>query len=120
MSAARADLEASDHSVTVRGVCNNIKLADLANVADGEFVTVAGALRHMQLKRNMAGELWASLTIAEHESTVTVLVFVRTFATIDRESIVPDRLVRVTGRLYRRDDGSLRISASTVTPQPDV
>lgn len=90
------------------------EVADLPHLAAGSRVSVVGALRHLQLKRTVAGNDWAALTIAQGDLTVTALAFPRVFATIRTELLVPDAPVRVTGRVYRTMEGTTHVEASTV------
>lgn len=104
---------------TVRPMYKELPLADLASVSDDELVSMTGALRHGQLKRTVAGEDWAILTLGEGDQTAIVMVLIRVFATVAKDLLVPDTMVRVTGRVYRADDGILRIAASSVESAAD-
>lgn len=66
---------------------------------------VRARVRHLQLKRNGLGELWALLTIHEDGVSQTVLVFARTYASLSWEGLVEGALCDILVEVRFGQDG---------------
>lgn len=78
-------------------------------------LTVAGMVTSVTRKTTKKGDLWAVCHLEDLTGGIAVLCFPRTYTTY-HDVIVPDAVVRVTGRLDRRDDGPTVLVAASLTP----
>ncbi|MBO1756447.1 hypothetical protein [Allobranchiibius sp. CTAmp26] len=93
-----------------------IDLVGVTRLPDRSLVVVRATVRHLQLKRNVMGELWAALSIEDVGFVATVLVFAKTFACLSWDGVeagaVCDLLVQV--RLAQDGTPKLRLDSLSV------
>lgn len=66
---------------------------------------VRATVRHLQLKRNILGDLWAALKIHDNGVSGTVLVFSRTYAGLAREGLIEGALCDLLVEVHFGQDG---------------
>lgn len=78
-------------------------IAAVHDAADGETVAVEGFIRSVVTSTTLAGNRWASLTLANDTDAVEVLVFPPLYKTAG-DYVRDDTWVTVTGRVHRGTD----------------
>ena len=78
-------------------------IADLADVEDGQMVSIGGVVTGLQKKWTRKGDLMAVLVLEDLTDSVETMVFPRTFADYGH-LLEDDRIVIVRGRTDNRDD----------------
>lgn len=79
---------------------------------EGE-VRIAGLITGVDKRVNKAGNPWAIVTVADHDASVEVLFFPKSYMLVQNE-LIEDNAVSVKGRLNERD-GSLSIFGSELS-----
>jgi DNA polymerase-3 subunit alpha len=88
-------------------------LADLGGRRDGDWVTVGGIITHTKRIRTKKGDPMMFATLDDLEGTVELLVFGKVLAAAD-ETLAPDRIVTVRGKVDHRDATSTCVIAQEV------
>jgi DNA polymerase-3 subunit alpha len=78
-------------------------IAELADIEDGQIVTVGGVITGLQRKWTRKGDLMAVLVLEDLTDSVETMVFPRTFADYGH-LLEDDRIVIIRGRVDSRDD----------------
>ena len=78
-------------------------IADLADVEDGQMVSIGGVVTGLQKKWTRKGDLMAVLVLEDLTDSVETMVFPRTFADYGH-LLEDDRIVIIRGRTDNRDD----------------
>lgn len=73
-----------------------------SHVDDGGTVTLAGMLSAVEHKVSKAGNPWVSATLEDLDASVSLVAFGQT-ASLHRDVLANDQVVRVRGRLQERD-----------------
>jgi DNA-directed DNA polymerase III PolC len=81
----------------------------------GVSVRIAGCLVSVERKTTKRGDLYANTILEDMDGQIAVSVFPRVFETA-REHIRADAIVAIDGRVERRDDGSVSITANAIQP----
>ncbi|MEU8131934.1 DNA polymerase III subunit alpha [Streptodolium elevatio] len=90
-------------------------VADLLGSGRSEgFVQLAGLVTAVDRRVNKAGNPWAILTLADHDASVEVLFFPKTYA-LHAPEFVEDNAVAVRGRINERD-GTVSVFGESLTP----
>ena len=87
-----------------------------SHIKDGEFVTIAGMLTGVSRRiAKSSGNQYATAELEDPSGvTITVMFFARTYETVGGV-LADDLICSVRGRVQRRDDGSVNISAQELT-----
>ncbi len=78
-------------------------IADLAEVEDGQMVSVGGVITGLQRKWTRKGDLMAVLTLEDLTDSIETMIFPRTFSDYGH-LLEDDRIVIIRGRIDNRDD----------------
>lgn len=81
----------------------------------GASVRIAGCLVSVERKTTKRGDLYANTILEDLDGQIVVSVFPRVFDAA-REHIRADAIVAVDGRVERRDDGSVSVTANAIQP----
>jgi len=79
----------------------------------GANVRIAGCLVSVERKTTKRGDLYANTIIEDLDGQIAVAIFPRAYETC-REHVRPDAIVAIDGRVERKDDGSISITANTL------
>ncbi len=86
-------------------------IANMAELDDGQVVSVGGVVTGLQKKWTRKGDLMAVLTLEDLTDSVETMVFPRTFADYGH-LLEDDRIVVIRGRVDKRDDQPKLMSQS--------
>lgn len=78
-------------------------LSDIGDLEDGSIKTFGGVITNLNRKRTKKGDLMATFSLEDLESSVEVIVFPKTMVEYE-ELIQEDAVITVKGRIDRRDD----------------
>ncbi|MBA3311363.1 MAG: DNA polymerase III subunit alpha [Nocardioidaceae bacterium] len=82
---------------------------------DGSMVAMAGLITSVVRKNTKKGDLYAAVTLEDLEGAVNVLVFPREYQ-LSSTLLIEDSVVRVLGRVKRRDDAVELICVEITVP----
>ncbi|WP_289017503.1 DNA polymerase III subunit alpha [uncultured Ornithinimicrobium sp.] len=82
---------------------------------DGDFVTVAGLLTNLQLKRTKNGDPYARLSIEDMAGSLEVVFWPKVYMTIST-MLAEDTVAVVKGRLKKGDDGAELLANELLLP----
>ena len=77
----------------------------------GSPVRIAGCLVSVERKTTKRGDVYANTIIEDLDGQIAVSIFPRVFEAC-REHVLPDAIVAIDGRVERKDDGSITITAT--------
>ncbi|MDR1450472.1 MAG: DNA polymerase III subunit alpha [Propionibacteriaceae bacterium] len=80
-----------------------------------EEIDIAGMVTEVTRRQTKKGESWAQVVIEDLEASITVMVFPKVYAKWSF-ALVPDTVLRVSGRARGRDDGPAEFIATDVEP----
>jgi DNA polymerase III subunit alpha len=80
---------------------------------EGGEVVIAGMISSVDRRVNKKGEPWAIVTVEDHDASMEVLFFPRSYTEMYPE-LVPDSAVAVKGRVNVRDGGRMSVFAAGI------
>lgn len=92
--------------------------SELAEAGDAAEVTVGGIITAVKTTTTRKGDLSALVTLEDLEGQITVRVWPNTFEK-HRETLVPDRIVIIKGKVDQRDEGQEPILIADSIHLPD-
>jgi len=107
-------LEGLEHAL--RGVAPaTITEIQHSTAADGTTTQIAGLVTAIQTKTTRKGDPYAVITLEDLTGTMSVMLFPRIWESV-RHRLLLDDVAHVTGRLERKDDGTVSIIPQDVSP----
>ncbi|MFK5583950.1 MULTISPECIES: DNA polymerase III subunit alpha [unclassified Serinicoccus] len=98
-------LNGIEHILSQHASASILQLVGEDGAKDGDFVTVAGLLTNLALKRTKNGEPYARASVEDMAGSLDVVFWPRTYMTIST-MLAEDTVVVVKGRLKKGDDGA--------------
>ena len=107
-------LNGIEHILSQHASASILELVADEGVKDGDFVTVAGLLTNLQLKRTKNGDPYARASVEDLAGSIDVVFWPKTYMTIST-MLAEDTVVVVKGRL-KKDDGAELIGNEMTLP----
>ncbi|QFG68152.1 DNA polymerase III subunit alpha [Ornithinimicrobium pratense] len=107
-------LNGIEHILSQHASASILEMVADEGVKDGDFVTVAGLLTNLQLKRTKNGDPYARVTVEDLAGSLDVVFWPKTYMTIST-MLAEDTVVVVKGRL-KKDDGAELIGNELTLP----
>ena len=98
-------LNGIEHILSQHASASILEIVGEDGAKDGDFVTVAGLMTNLQLKRTKNGDPYARLSIEDMAGSIDVVFWPRTYMTIST-MLAEDTVAVVKGRLKKSDDGT--------------
>jgi DNA polymerase III subunit alpha len=93
----------------------DVPLRALGELADGKVITIGGIVAGLRQLLTKKGDQMAVAELDDVSATAEVVVFASTWELV-RQTLRPDAVVLVKGRVDRRSEGKVQILAMEVTP----
>ncbi|AXH95632.1 DNA polymerase III subunit alpha [Ornithinimicrobium avium] len=97
-------LNGIEHILSQHASAPILEIVGEEGAKDGDFVTVAGLMTNLQLKRTKNGDPYARLSVEDMAGSIDVVFWPRTYMTIST-MLAEDTVAVVKGRLKKSDDG---------------
>ncbi|GAA1180169.1 DNA polymerase III subunit alpha [Ornithinimicrobium humiphilum] len=98
-------LNGIEHILSQHASASILEIVGEDGAKDGDFVTVAGLMTNLQLKRTKNGDPYARLSIEDMAGSIDVVFWPKTYMTIST-MLAEDTVAVVKGRLKKGDDGA--------------
>ncbi|MFX0537341.1 DNA polymerase III subunit alpha [Ornithinimicrobium sp. Y1847] len=108
-------LNGIEHILAQHASASILELVGEDGVKDGDFVTVAGLMTNLQLKRTKNGDPYARLTIQDMAGGIDVVFWPKTYMTIST-MLAEDTVAVIKGRLKKGDDGAELLANELTLP----
>ncbi|WP_010146426.1 DNA polymerase III subunit alpha [Serinicoccus profundi] len=109
-------LNGIEHILSQHASASILQLVGEDGAKDGDFVTVAGLITNLQLKRTKNGDPYARATVEDMAGSLDVVFWPKTYMTIST-MLAEDTVVVVKGRLKKDDSTELMANEMTL---PDI
>ncbi|WP_130014693.1 DNA polymerase III subunit alpha [Serinicoccus sediminis] len=109
-------LNGIEHILSQHASASILQLIGEDGAKDGDFVTVAGLITNLQLKRTKNGDPYARATVEDMAGSLDVVFWPKTYMTIST-MLAEDTVVVVKGRLKKDDSTELMANEMTL---PDI
>jgi DNA polymerase-3 subunit alpha len=93
----------------------DVPLRALGELTDGKVITIGGIVSGLRQLLTKKGDQMAVAELDDVSSTAEVVVFASTWELV-RQTLRPDAVVLVKGRVDRRSEGKVQVLAMEVTP----
>jgi len=93
----------------------DVPLRALGELADGKVITIGGIVAGLRQLLTKKGDQMAVAELDDVSATAEVVVFASTWELV-RQTLRPDAVVLVKGRVDRRSEGKVQVLAMEVTP----
>ncbi|MFK5633819.1 DNA polymerase III subunit alpha [Ornithinimicrobium sp. LYQ103] len=108
-------LNGIEHVLSQHASASILELVGEDGAKDGDFVTVAGLITNLQLKRTKNGDPYARLAIEDMAGSVEVVFWPKVYMTIST-MLAEDTVAVVKGRLKKGDDGAELLANELMLP----
>ena len=108
-------LNGIEHILAQHSSTSILELVAEDGAKDGDFVTVAGLMTNVQLKRTKNGDPYARLVVQDMAGSVEVVFWPKTYMTIST-MLAEDTVAVIKGRFQRRDDGAELLANELMLP----
>ena len=109
-------LNGIEHILSQHASASILQLVGEDGAKDGDFVTVAGLITNLQLKRTKNGDPYARASVEDMAGSLDVVFWPKTYMTIST-MLAEDTVVVVKGRLKKDDSTELMANEMTL---PDI
>ncbi|GGK68831.1 DNA polymerase III subunit alpha [Ornithinimicrobium pekingense] len=108
-------LNGIEHILSQHASASILEIVGEDGAKDGDFITVAGMMTNLQLKRTKNGDPYARLSIEDMAGSIDVVFWPKTYMTIST-MLAEDTVAVVKGRLKKGDDGSELLANELMLP----
>ena len=108
-------LNGIEHILAQHSNASILEIVGEEGAKDGDFVTVAGLLTNLQLKRTKNGDPYARLSIEDMAGSLDVVFWPKIYMTIST-MLAEDTVAVVKGRLKKGDDGAELLANELLLP----
>ncbi|MDO5740622.1 MAG: DNA polymerase III subunit alpha [Ornithinimicrobium sp.] len=108
-------LNGIEHILAQHASASILELVGEDGAKDGDFVTVAGLMTNLQLKRTKNGDPYARLVVQDLAGSVDVVFWPKTYMTIST-MLAEDAVAVIKGRLKKGDDGAELLANELMLP----
>ncbi|SOC51850.1 DNA polymerase III subunit alpha [Ornithinimicrobium cerasi] len=108
-------LNGIEHILSQHASASILELVAEDGAKDGDFVTVAGLMTNLQLKRTKNGDPYARLSVQDMAGSVDVVFWPKTYMTIST-MLAEDTVAVIKGRLKKGDDGAELLANELMLP----
>jgi DNA polymerase-3 subunit alpha len=108
-------LNGIEHVLAQHASASILELVADDGAKDGDYVTVAGLMTNLQLKRTKNGDPYARLSVQDMAGSVDVVFWPKTYMTIST-MLAEDTVAVIKGRLKKGDDGAELLANELMLP----
>ncbi|MGO0576349.1 DNA polymerase III subunit alpha [Ornithinimicrobium panacihumi] len=108
-------LNGIEHILAQHASASILELIGEDGVKDGDFVSVAGLMTNVQLKRTKNGDPYARLSVQDMAGSIDVVFWPKTYMTIST-MLAEDTVAVIKGRLKKGDDGAELLANELMLP----